>query len=86
MTSPESKMAERGANALVRSDPESDPESDPGFVNSPNLPSFLISYANDDVVMLLVGIHVRKVVRFLSKQGQAQPHFHSKARQLSTKL
>ena len=34
----------------------------------------------------LVGIYPRKVVRFLSKQGQHHPQFHSNARQLSTKL
>ena len=31
-------------------------------------------------------INIRKAGRFLSKQGQHQPHFHSKARQLSTQL
>ena len=29
---------------------------------------------------------IRKVVRFLSKQGQLQPRFHSKARSISTQL
>ena len=36
--------------------------------------------------MLIVGIYIRKRVRFLSKQGQHQPHFYSKARQLTTQL
>ena len=31
-------------------------------------------------------INMRKAGRFLSKQGHLQPHFHSKARQLSKKL
>ena len=39
-----------------------------------NLPAILM------LMMLFV------FVRFLSKQGQHQPHFHSRARQLSTKL
>ena len=34
----------------------------------------------------LAGICRWKAVRFLSKQGQLQSHFHSKARQLSTQL
>ena len=34
----------------------------------------------------LVGIYIGKAVRFQSKQGQVQPRFHSKARQLSTQL
>ena len=49
-----------------------------------NLPAFLMS------MMLfsssLVGIYITKVVRFLSKQNQLQPLFHSKARQLWTHL
>ena len=39
------------------------------------------SEAGDDLE-----ICIWKAVRFLSKQGQLQPHFHSKARQLSTQL
>ena len=31
-------------------------------------------------------INMRKAGRFLSEQGQPQPHFHSRARQLSKKL
>jgi len=31
-----------------------------------------------------VGFFIRKAMRFLSKQGQLQVHFHSKARELST--
>ena len=33
-----------------------------------------------------MGICIWKGVRFLSKQDQLQPHFHSKARELSTQL
>ena len=38
------------------------------------------------VLMLIKGIYIRKAVRSLSKQSQLQPHYHSKARQLSTQL
>ena len=34
----------------------------------------------------LIGIYLSKAVRSPSKRGQHQPHFHSKARQLSTQL
>ena len=47
-----------------------------------NIPSFLM------LMMLfscqLLGIYTRNAARFLSKQGQLQPHFHLKTRQLST--
>ena len=39
---------------------------------------------NDAVLVL--GIYITKAVRFLLKHGQLQPHFHSKASQLSTQL
>ena len=50
-----------------------------------NLPAFLtlmmlLSYQQ------LVGICIGKAVRFLSQNGQLQPRFHSKARQLSQQL
>ena len=38
------------------------------------------------VMLAFVGIYKRKVVRFLSKKGRQQLHFHSKARQLRTQL
>ena len=34
----------------------------------------------------LVGIYLRKALRFLSKQGHLQPHFHSKPQQPNTQL
>ena len=49
-----------------------------------NLPAFLMLMMLFSC--LLVGICIWKAVRFLTKQGQLQPHFHSKARQLSTQL
>ena len=52
-----------------------------------NLPDY---YANYVVLMLtrilLSIISIRKGKRFVSKQGQAQPHVHSKARMLSPQL
>ena len=38
------------------------------------------------VMLAFVGMYKRKVVRFLSKKGRQQLHFHSKARQLRTQL
>ena len=52
-----------------------------------NLPDY---YANYVVLMLtrslLRIISIRKGKRFVSKQGQAQPHVHSKARMLRPQL
>ena len=35
-------------------------------------------------LLLICSMINKKAVRFLSKQGHLQPHFHSKTRQLST--
>ena len=49
------------------------------FYNEPacpvaKAPSVIMSHENRE----LVGIYIRKAVRFLSKQCHLQPHFHSK--------
>ena len=41
----------------------------------------------DHVVLMLTTLHLHmKSMRFVSKQGHRQPHFHSKARSQSTQL
>ena len=50
---------------------------------------FLLYYVNHVVVMLTFffsKISIRKRKRFVSKQGQPQPHVHSKARILCSQL
>ena len=50
---------------------------------------FLLYYVNHVVVMLTFffsKISIRKRKRFVSKQGQPQPHVHSKARILCPQL
>ena len=50
---------------------------------------FLLYYVNHVVVMLTFffsKISIRKRKRFVSKQGQPQPHVHSKARILRPQL
>ena len=50
---------------------------------------FLLYYVNHVVVMLTFffnKISIRKRKRFVSKQGQPQPHVHSKARILAPQL
>ena len=51
---------------------------------------FLLYYVDNVVVMLtsifLSKIYIRKGSRFVSKQGQPQPHVHSEARTPSPQL
>ena len=48
-------------------------------------PSFLMLVMLFSCLLIWI-IYIWKAVRYLSKQGQPQPHFHSKARQLSPEL
>ena len=58
------------------------------MVNSPCFESKLPAFRKIPMLFscYLVGIYKTKAVRFLSKQDQHHPQFHSKARQLSTQL
>ena len=47
--------------------------------------SFLLSYVNQVIVFFSI-FSIRKGRTFLPKQGQLQPHIHSKARILSSQL
>jgi len=48
--------------------------------------TFLLFLMNDAVLMLISRNLVSEVCLFVSKQGQLQPHFHSRARQLRPQL
>ena len=65
--------------------PLNESEASVDFVS---IETLLLSTVNDTVLMLiiLVGIYIRKAFAFLSKQGQLQPYFYSKARQLSAQI
>ena len=48
--------------------------------------TFLLFLMNDAVLVLISRNLVSEVCLFVSKQGQLQPHFHSKASQPHTQL
>ena len=48
--------------------------------------TFLLFLYYYDAFLMLISRNLQKAERFLSKQGQFQPHFYSKARQQGTQL
>ena len=60
-------------------------ESDAG-VDLVLIETSLLCYVDDSVLMLISSNLHKKGSEAFIKQGQLQPHFHTKARQLSTQL